>query len=75
MSTTPEQQEAFFPGMHNIRISQRASSIPDWRIRQLAAEGMISPFEPAKIREVEVDNSHGQIFSARPRLDRGPQGV
>ncbi len=65
MSTTPEQQEAFFPGMHNIRISQRASSIPDWRIRQLAAEGMISPFEPAKIREVEVDNSHGQIQYAR----------
>jgi len=29
-----------------------ASSIPDWRIRQLAAEGMISPFEPGKVREV-----------------------
>lgn len=38
-----------------------ASSIPDWRIRQLAAEGMISPFEPGKVREVEVDNSHGEI--------------
>jgi dCTP deaminase len=38
-----------------------ASSIPDWRIRQLAAEGMISPFEPGKIREVEADNSHGEI--------------
>ena len=31
-----------------------ASSIPDWRIRRLAADGMISPFEPGKIREVEA---------------------
>ena len=35
------------------RLSWVASSIPDWRIRQLAAEGMISPFEPGKIREVD----------------------
>ncbi len=53
MSTTPTQW------------SPLASSIPDWRIRQLAAEGMISPFEPGKIREVEIDNSHGQIQYAR----------
>ena len=53
MSTTPTQW------------SPLASSIPDWRIRQLAAEGMISPFEPGKVREVEVDNSNGQIQYAR----------
>ena len=53
MSTTPQ------------RWSPLASSIPDWRIRQLAAEGMISPFEPGKVREVEVDNSNGQIQYAR----------
>lgn len=40
MSTTPTQW------------SPLASSIPDWRIRQLAAEGMISPFEPGKVRHV-----------------------
>jgi dCTP deaminase len=27
--------------------------MPDWRIRQLAKDGMISPFEPGKIREIE----------------------
>ena len=53
MSTTPEHQEAFFPGIGTILNPYPASSIPDWRIRQLAAEGMISPFEPGKIREVE----------------------
>lgn len=53
MTTTPEQQEAFFPGMGTIRVSHTASSIPDWRIRELAAKGMITPFEPEKIREVE----------------------
>jgi dCTP deaminase len=42
MTTTPTQW------------SPLASSIPDWRIRHLAAEGMISPFEPGKIREVEA---------------------
>ena len=41
--------------------SPLASSIPDWRIRQLAAEGMISPFEAGKIRDVEIDNRHGEI--------------
>ena len=40
MSTTPTQW------------SPLASPIPDWRIRQLAAEGMISPFEPGKVRHV-----------------------
>ena len=53
MSTTPTQW------------SPLASSIPDWRIRQLANAGMISPFEPGKVREVEVDNSNGQIQYAR----------
>ena len=54
MTATPEQQEAFFPGIGTIRNPYLAGSIPDWRIRQLAAEGMISPFEPGKIREVEA---------------------
>ena len=65
MTATPDdQQEAFFPGIGTIRNPHLASSIPDWRIRQLAAQGMISPFEPGKIREVEIDNSHGEIQCA-----------
>lgn len=58
-TTTPEQQEAFLSG------TGPAAPIPDWRIRQLAAKGMISPFEPGKIREVEVDNWHGETSYAR----------
>lgn len=53
MTATPEQQEAFFPGIGTIRNPHLASSIPDWRIRQLAAKGMISPFEPGKIRKIK----------------------
>jgi dCTP deaminase len=49
MTTTPKQQEAFFPIIGTIPNQHPASSIPDWRIRQLAAEGMITPFEPGKI--------------------------
>ena len=29
--------------------------MPDWRIRQLAEEGMISPFEPGKIRKIDEE--------------------
>jgi dCTP deaminase len=65
MTATPEQQEAFFPGIGTIRNPHPAGSIPDWRIRQLAAKGMISPFEPGKIREVEVDDWHGETRYAR----------
>jgi dCTP deaminase len=53
MTTTPEQQEAFFPGIGTIRNPHPAGPIPDWRIRQLAEKGMISPFEPGKVRRVE----------------------
>lgn len=43
MNLAPEQQEAFFP----------SGPIPDWRIRQLAEQGMIIPFELCKVRQVE----------------------
>jgi dCTP deaminase len=49
---------------HGLRLS--ASSIPDWRIRQLAAEGMISPFEPGKVRSVveqELDVPETNYYS------------
>jgi len=54
MTTTPERQDAFFPGIGTIRNPHPAGPIPDWRIRQLAEQGMISPFEAGKIREVEA---------------------
>ena len=53
MTPPNDQREAFIPGSRGIRYLQPAGPIPDWRIRQLAAEGMISLFEPGKIREVE----------------------
>jgi dCTP deaminase len=54
MTTTSEQQETLLPDHGPIYIPSPASPIPDWRIRQLAEQGMISPFEPGKIREVEA---------------------
>jgi dCTP deaminase len=42
---------AVYPGTA-LRIPAPASSIPDWRIRQLAAKGMISPFELEKVRKI-----------------------
>jgi dCTP deaminase len=63
MSSPYDQREVFFP--LTGAIVHPAGPIADWRIRQLADEGMISPFEPEKIREVEVDNSHGEIQYAR----------
>ena len=53
MTPPNDQPGAYVPlpqGPTCIHLHPPASSIPDWRIRQLAAEGMISPFEPAKIR-------------------------
>jgi dCTP deaminase len=32
--------------------------MPDWRIRQLAEAGMISPFEPGKIRRIDTVTEH-----------------
>jgi dCTP deaminase len=64
MIPSNDQPEAYVlppQGSVKMRWSPPASSIPDWRIRQLAAEGMISPFEPGKVREIGVDNSHGVI--------------
>jgi dCTP deaminase len=50
------EREAFLPGgtsgTGTIRLANRGGSMPDWRIRQLAAEGMISPFELEKVRKV-----------------------
>jgi dCTP deaminase len=54
MTTTPEQQETLLPDHGPIHIPSPAGPIPDWRIRQLAEQGMISPFEPGKIRQVEA---------------------
>jgi len=53
MTSPNDQREAFIPGSRGIRHLQPAGPIPDWRIRQLAAEGMITPFEPGKVRQVE----------------------
>ena len=47
------EREALLPSTGAIRLANRGGSMPDWRIRQLAAEGMISPFEPGKVRSVE----------------------
>lgn len=44
MSTTPN-----LPPSMNPPITH-SGPIPDWRIKQLAAEGMITLFEPAKVR-------------------------
>jgi dCTP deaminase len=41
--------------------------MPDWRIRQLAETGMISPFEPGKIKEI-----HEEVFgAAMPAISYG----
>ena len=53
-----------------MRWHPPASPIPDWRIRQLAAEGMISPFEPGKIRSVaeqELDVPASNLYSTFAR--------
>ena len=50
MNSTPDFN--FIPCEAPIKIPRAAGPIPDWRIRQLAAEGMISPFEPKKIRNL-----------------------
>ena len=54
MTSPNDQRETLIPGTNGkIRHLRPAGPIPDWRIRQLAEAGMISPFEPGKIREVE----------------------
>jgi dCTP deaminase len=53
MTPPNDQREVFIPGSRGIRHLQPAGPIPDWRIWQLAEAGMISPFEPGKVREVE----------------------
>lgn len=69
-------REAFFPGEGGTirRGPQPGGPIPDWRIRQLAEAGMISPFEPRKVREVEVDwvlAALGGRSSTRPAISYG----
>jgi dCTP deaminase len=70
MTPPNDQREAFIPGSRGIRHLQPAGPIPDWRIRQLAAEGMISPFEPGKIRSVteqELDLPASNLYSTSQR--------
>ena len=50
--------------------------MPDWRIRQLAEAGMISPFEPGKIREIDTTTEHEYrdlvtFFSGAPAISYG----
>ena len=48
--------ESFYPSSEgSIRLANRGGSMPDWRIRELAEAGMISPFEPGKIRRIKAD--------------------
>ena len=79
MTSPNDQRETFVP-LSKDRVPLRwhppASPIPDWRIRQLAAEGMISPFEPGKIRSVqeqEPDVPASNLYStfARPVISYG----
>ena len=57
MTSPNDQREAFIPAVPGtIRHLRPAGPIPDWRIRQLAAEGMISPFEPGKVRELRCED-------------------
>ena len=55
MTSPNDQREAFIPAVPGmIRHLRPAGPIPDWRIRALAmGAGMISPFEPGKVRKVE----------------------
>jgi len=47
--------ESFYPNSTGaIRLANRGGSMPDWRIRELAEAGMISPFEPRKIRRIHT---------------------
>jgi dCTP deaminase len=46
MNSTPDS----IPFDTPIETPHAAGPIPDWRIRQLAAKGMISPFESKKVR-------------------------
>ena len=73
---TNDQRKTFFPLLGTIPFQHPASSIPDWRIRQLAAEGMITPFEPGKIRSVaeqELDVPAGNLYGTfqRPVISYG----
>ena len=73
MSSPNDQREAFIPAVPGmIRHLRPAGPIPDWRIRQLAAEGMIDPFEPGKIREVITgETSDGAKQLAAPAISYG----
>jgi len=56
MTSQDDQRETFLPGATGkIRHPRPAGPIPDWHIRQLAEAGMISPFEPGKVRQVEAN--------------------
>jgi dCTP deaminase len=61
------EREAFLPGAGTIRLANRGGSIPDWRIRELAEKGMISPFEPGKVRHIitgETADGASQLAAA-----------
>ena len=47
-------QETFYPGARaTIRSRPNGGLMPDWRIAELASQGMITPFDARKIRQVE----------------------
>lgn len=45
--------------------------LPDWAIAQLARQGMISPFEPTLIREVEIQGHKAMAPTIRKALSYG----
>lgn len=77
MTSPKDQREAYPPLLPGrITLPIPASSIPDWRIRQLAANGMITPFEPGKVRSVaepEPDVPASNMYSTfqRPVISYG----
>ena len=58
MTSPNDQREAFIPAVPGtIRHLRPAGPIPDWRIRALAmGAGMVSPFEPGKVRELRCED-------------------
>jgi dCTP deaminase len=68
------EREAFLPGASStgtIRLANRGGSMPDWRIRELAAEGMISPFEPGKVRRIQANWISNHPSATEPAISFG----
>ena len=59
MTSPSDQPETFIPAVPGrIRHLAPSGPIPDWRIEALAAEGMIEPFWPEKMRLVDFAFPH-----------------